>query len=39
MASRYMSEDHMEQIIDTVFSLDKLDDIGKFNRLMVFRDS
>jgi len=38
MASRYMSEDHMEQVIDTVFGLDKLDDIGKFNRLMVFRD-
>ena len=39
MASRYMSEDHMDQVIDTVFDLDKLDDIEKFNRLMVFRNS
>jgi len=38
IASRYMSEDHMDQVIDTVFDLDKLDDIEKFNRLMVFRN-
>lgn len=39
MASRYMSEDHAVQVIDTVFALDKLDDIGKLNRLMAFGDS
>jgi 2-methylcitrate dehydratase len=39
MASPYMSEGQMRQIIDTVFELDKLDDIGKLNRLMVFQHS
>jgi len=39
MASNHMSEDHVDQVIDTVFSLDKLDDIGKLNRVMAFRDS
>ena len=39
MASKCMSEDHVDQVIDTVFTLDKLDDIGKLNRLMAFRDS
>jgi len=38
MASKYMSDEHMKQVIDTVFELDKLDDIGKLNGLMVFRD-
>ena len=39
MASNHMSEDHVDQVIDTVFTLDKLDDIGKLNRVMAFRDS
>jgi hypothetical protein len=38
MASRYMSDEYVKQVIDTVFELDKLGDIGKLNRLMVFRD-
>ena len=38
MASRYMSDEYVKQVIDTVFELEKLDDIGKLNRLMVFRD-
>jgi len=38
MASRYMSDECVKQVIDTVFELDKLGDIGKLNRLMVFRD-
>jgi len=36
MASKYMSDKQTNQIIDTVFALDKLEDIGKLNRLMVF---
>ena len=36
MASKYMSDKQMNQIVDTVFALDKLKDIGKLNRLMVF---
>ena len=39
MASNHMSEYHMDQVIHTVFALDKLDHIGKLNRLMAFRDS
>lgn len=38
MASRYMSDECVKQVIDTVFELDKLGDIGELNRLMVFRD-
>ncbi len=38
MASRYMSDECVKQVIDTVFVLEKLGDIGKLNRLMVFRD-
>ncbi|MCK4964888.1 MAG: MmgE/PrpD family protein, partial [Dehalococcoidia bacterium] len=38
MASRYMSDECVKQVIDTVFELEKLGDIGKLNRLMVFRD-
>jgi len=38
MASRCMSDEYVKQVIDTVFELEKLDDIGKLNRLMVFRD-
>jgi 2-methylcitrate dehydratase len=36
MASKYMSDQQTNQIIDTVFALDKLEDVGKLNRLMVF---
>jgi 2-methylcitrate dehydratase len=36
MASKYMSDKQTNQIIDTVFALDKLEDVGKLNRLMVF---
>jgi len=36
MASKYMSEDHMKRLIDTVFELEKIDDIGRLNQLMVF---
>lgn len=36
MAAKYMSERQMRRIIETVFGLDELDDIGKLNRLMVF---
>ena len=36
MASRYMSHKKMDQIVDIVFALDKLKDVGKLNRLMVF---
>ncbi len=37
MASKQMGEEQMSQIIDTILKLDRLDDIGKLNRLMVFR--
>jgi 2-methylcitrate dehydratase len=36
MASRHMSDEHMNQLIDTVFALEELDDIGKLNGLLVF---
>jgi len=36
MASRYMNGERMEQVIDAVFALDKLDDVGKLTRRMVF---
>lgn len=36
MASKYMSDERMKQLIVTVFELDELDDVGKLNRLMVF---
>jgi 2-methylcitrate dehydratase len=38
MASRYMDKKHMDRLINTVFELDKLDDIGKLAELMTFRD-
>ncbi|MBN1226082.1 MAG: MmgE/PrpD family protein [Deltaproteobacteria bacterium] len=38
MASRYMEEAHMDRLINTVFELDKLDDIGELTELMTFRD-
>jgi 2-methylcitrate dehydratase len=36
MASKHMSDRQIEKIIDTVFELDKVDDITKLNRLMAF---
>jgi 2-methylcitrate dehydratase len=39
MAERYMDKKRMDQVVRTVFELDSLDDIGKLNRLMVFRKS
>jgi 2-methylcitrate dehydratase len=36
MASVYMSEEHMKRLIEAVFDMDKLDDIGKLLDLMVF---
>lgn len=36
MASRYMRGKQMDQIVDVVFALDKLEDVGVLNRLMVF---
>lgn len=37
LASKYMNDEQMKQVIETVFILDELDDIEKLNRLMVFR--
>jgi 2-methylcitrate dehydratase len=37
MASKHMGEEQMSQIIGTILKLDRLDDIGKLNSLMVFR--
>lgn len=37
LASKYMDDEQMKQVIETVFALDRLDDIEKLNRLMVFR--
>ena len=36
MAARHMKPARTEELIETVFNLDTLDDIGKLNRLMVF---
>ena len=36
MAGRHMKANLMDQLIETVFKLDTLDDIGKLNRQMVF---
>ncbi len=36
MASKYMGETQMKKVIDTVFDLDRLDDIVELNRLMIF---
>ena len=36
MASRYMKGKQIDQIVDVVFALDKLEDVGVLNRLMVF---
>jgi 2-methylcitrate dehydratase len=37
MASKYMKDEEMRRLIDTVFNLEKLDDIAELNRLMVFK--
>jgi 2-methylcitrate dehydratase len=37
MAKKRMKQDQANQIIETVFSLDKLEDIGQLTRLMVFK--
>ncbi|RPI99604.1 MAG: hypothetical protein EHM36_15780 [Deltaproteobacteria bacterium] len=37
MAVKRMKEDQIRRLIDTVFSLDDVEDIGKLNQLMVFR--
>jgi 2-methylcitrate dehydratase len=37
MASKYMDNEQMNQVIENVFALDELDDIEELNRLMVFR--
>ena len=37
MAVNYMKEDQMKRVIDTVFSLDEVEDIGKLNQMMVFK--
>jgi len=39
MAEKHMQKRQIEKIIVTVFEMEKLDDIGKLNRLMVFRKS
>ena len=36
MASVYMSEDHMKRLIEAVFEMEKLEDIGKLLDLVVF---
>ena len=36
MASVRMTETQMNRLIESVFALDELDDIGKLLRLMVF---
>jgi len=36
LASRYMRDKQIDQIVDVVFALDKLEDVGMLNRLMVF---
>ncbi len=38
MASKHMSDERMKQLIETTFALEKLDDIGKLNGLVVFED-
>lgn len=39
MASKYMKAEQIREVIDTVFALDWIDDIGKLNRLLVFQES
>ena len=37
MAERYMTNDEIKRLVDAVFSLEKLDDIGVLNQLMIFK--
>ena len=37
MAARHMKPAQMDELVETVFKLDTLDDIGKLNQQMVFR--
>jgi 2-methylcitrate dehydratase len=39
MASVYMTKEHMERLIESVFGMDKLDDIAKLLDLMVFKEN
>lgn len=39
IAPKYINDEQIRQIVDTVFQLDKLDDIVKLNGLMVFEHS
>jgi 2-methylcitrate dehydratase len=39
MASKFMDDDQLGRLIDSVFKLDTIDDIGSFIRLMVFREA
>lgn len=39
IASKYMDNEQMKQVIETIFELDRLDDISKLSQLMVFRRS
>ena len=36
MASKYMSDERMKQLIDAVYEMDELEDVGKLNELMAF---
>jgi hypothetical protein len=37
MASQYMSEVQMKKVIDTIYKIDKLKDIGELMKLLVFK--
>ncbi|MFC2066423.1 MmgE/PrpD family protein [Chloroflexota bacterium] len=37
MAEEYMTEKHIKQIFDTVWNLEKLNDISKLTKLMIFK--
>ncbi|MFC2001114.1 MmgE/PrpD family protein [Chloroflexota bacterium] len=37
MATKYMTESQIKQLINTIFELDKLDDIGDLMKLLVFK--
>ena len=39
MAKKYMDDEQMTELIETAFTLDKLEDIAELTRLMVFRHS
>ncbi|MFC1669623.1 MmgE/PrpD family protein [Spirochaetota bacterium] len=38
MAEKYMDDKQMDNLIETIFDLDKIDDVGKLNQLMVFKN-